>query len=203
MRLVAILTRAGRRTLDLLLVALILVVLATIVVARVIPSVTGGATFVVGGGSMEPAIPFGSVVIVTPVPAERLAVGDVVSVRVGAQQAVFTHRIVRLVPREDGLWLETKGDANAKPDPSIIPASTVIGRLEADIPYAGYAVRLLSTSQGVLFLLALGVLLLAGAWTLESFEFDQVAARRRAAQARAALTTEPAPASASNEGAAG
>jgi signal peptidase len=203
MRPVAILTRAGRRTLDLLLIALILAVLATIVVARVIPYVTGGATFVVGGGSMEPAIPFGSVVVVTPVPAEQLAVGDVVSVRVGAQQAVFTHRIVRLVPREDGLWLETKGDANDKPDPSIIPATTVIGRLEASLPYAGYAVRLLSTAQGVLFLLAFGVLLLAGAWTLESLELDQAAAGRRAARARVVLAPDSAPGSASNEGAAG
>ena len=127
--------------------------------------------------------------------------GDVVSVRVGEQQAVFTHRIVRIVPRDDGLWLETKGDANEKADPSIIPATAVIGRLEATIPYAGYAVRLLSTSQGVLFLLALGVLILAGAWTLESLELDQEAARRRAARARAALGVGPV--RPPNEGAAG
>jgi signal peptidase len=199
MRLVTILTRAGRRTLDLLLVALILVVLATITVARIIPSVTGGSTFVVDGGSMEPAIPLGSVVIALPVAPGDLRVGDVVSVRVGQKEAVFTHRIVRLVPRPDGLWIETKGDANPTPDPSILPATAVIGRLSASIPYAGYALRLLSSAPGVLFLLAFGVLLLAGAWLLESLELDQQAARRRAAQARAALTMEPAP----NEGAAG
>ena len=203
MRIVTTFTRAARRILDLLLVVLILLVLATIVIARVIPSVTGGATFVVGGGSMEPTIPLGSVVIVTPIETSKLAVGDVVSVRVGQQQSVFTHRIVRLVPRDEGLWIETKGDANQRPDPSIIPATTVIGRLEVSIPYAGYAVRLLSTAQGVLFLLAFGILLLAGAWLLDSLEIDQVAARRRAAQARALLAPEPSPTSASNEGAAG
>jgi signal peptidase len=199
MRLVTILTRAGRRTLDLLLVALILVVLATITVARIIPSVTGGSTFVVDGGSMEPAIPLGSVVIALPVAPGDLRVGDVVSVRVGQKEAVFTHRVVRLVPRPDGLWIETKGDANPTPDPSILPATAVIGRLSVSIPYAGYALRLLSSAPGVLFLLAFGVLLLAGAWLLEGLELDQQAARRRAAQARAALTMEPAP----NEGAAG
>ena len=190
MNVASILTRAIRRTLDVLLIAVILVVLATIAIARIIPSVTGGSTFVVGGGSMEPTIPFGSVVIVTPVDTSDLHVGDVVSMRVGKAEAVFTHRIVRLVPRDDGLWIETKGDNNAKPDPSIIPASTVVGRLQVSIPYAGYAVRLLSTGPGVLFLLAIGVMILAGAWFLESLELDQEVARRRAARARAALSIE-------------
>ena len=199
MRLASILTRAIRRTLDVLLIAVILVVLATITVARIIPSVTGGSTFVVGGGSMEPTIPFGSVVIVTPVNPADLHVGDVVSMRVGKDEAVFTHRIVRLVPRDDGLWIETKGDNNAKNDPSIIPASTVVGRLQLGIPYAGYAVRLLSTGPGVLFLLAIGVMILAGAWFLESLELDQEMARRQAVRARAALAIE----SPVNEGATG
>jgi signal peptidase I len=199
MRLASILTRATRRTLDVLLIAVILVVLATITIARIIPSVTGGSTFVVGGGSMEPTVPFGSVVIVTPVDPSDLHVGDVVSVRVGQQQAVFTHRIVRLVPRDDGLWIETKGDANDAADPSIIPATTVVGRLQASLPYAGYAVKLLSTGPGVLFLLAIGVMILAGAWFLESLELDQEVARRQAARSRAALASEPS----INEGVAG
>ncbi len=199
MRLASILTRTVRRTLDVLLIAVILIVLATITIARIIPSISGGSTFVVGGGSMEPTIPFGSAVVVTPVDTADLHVGDIVSMRVGKEQAVFTHRIVRLVPRDDGLWIETKGDNNAKPDPSIIPASTVVGRLQMSIPYAGYAVKLLSTGPGVLFLLAIGVMILAGAWFLESLELDQETARRQAARARSALAVE-APV---NEGAAG
>ena len=160
--------------------------------ARVIPAVTGGATFVVGGGSMEPAIPMGAVVIVTPVSADQLVAGDVVSVKVGDKQAIFTHRITRLVDREGAIWLQTKGDANEDQDPSIIPATAVIGRVAVTMPYAGYAVRLLSTAQGVLFLLALAMLTLAGAWLLESLELDQAAARRRAAAALAGLGESPA-----------
>ena len=147
--------------LDVLLSVLILFVLGIVVIARVIPAVTGGGTFVVGGGSMEPAIPLGSVVVAIPVATDQLAPGDIVSVRVGEQQALFTHRIVRLVDREDGLWLETKGDANDDPDPSIIPATSVVGRVAVTIPLLGYAVRLLGTMQGILFLLALGVFMLA------------------------------------------
>ena len=179
MSLVMTLTRIARRILDILLIGLIVLVVATVLVARVIPALTGGSTFVVGGGSMEPTIPFGSVVIATPVARRDLAVGDIVSVKVGTQEAIFTHRITRLVPRDDGLWIETKGDANGQPDPSIIPATAVIGRVAVTLPYAGYAVRLLSTAQGVMFLLALGIFVLAGAWLLETLEIDQVVARRR------------------------
>jgi signal peptidase I len=183
-------TRLARRTLDVLLGALILFVLGVVVLARVIPILTGGGTFVVGGGSMEPAIPLGSVVVALPVAADQLAPGDVVSVRVGEQQALFTHRIVRLMEREDGLWLETKGDANDDPDPAIIPATGVVGRVAVTIPLLGYAVRMVATAPGIMFLLALGAFMLAAAWLLESLEIDQAAARRRAAQALTAMSPE-------------
>jgi signal peptidase I len=192
-------TRLARRMLDILLSVLILFVLGIVVIAKVIPAVTGGGTFVVGGGSMQPAIPLGSVVVALPVATDQLAPGDIVSVRVGEQQALFTHRIARLVDRADGLWLETKGDANDDPDPAIIPATSVVGRVAVTIPLLGYAVRLLGTMQGILFLLALGAFMLATGWLLESLEIDQAAARRRAARALTAM----APESHAGEGAAG
>ncbi len=54
-----------------------------------------------------------------------LAVGDVVSMKIGPEHAVFTHRIIRIVERDDGLWIETKGDANTTADPAITP---IVGR---------------------------------------------------------------------------
>ena len=165
-------TRLARRTLDVLLLLLIGLVIATLVIARGIPAVTGGTTFVVGGGSMEPAIPLGSAVVVAPVDATALAVGDIVSLRVGTQHAVFTHRIIRLADREGAVWLETKGDANPDPDPSLVPATAVIGRVSVSVPLAGYLVMVMSSLQGVLFLVSLGVLVLAGAWMLETVEDD-------------------------------
>ena len=185
------LTRLARRTLDVLLVTLIVLVLATVAIARGVPWITGGSTFIVGGGSMEPTIPFGAVVFATPTRDEDLAVGDVVSVQVGEQKAVFTHRIVRIVDIKGETWIETKGDANEEVDPSIIPATAVIGEVQTTIPYAGYAVRLLSSAQGVMFLLALGVLVLAAAWLLESLELDQALARARTRSALGPMTPDP------------
>ena len=177
-------TRLARRALDLVLVGLILLVLAVVAVARVVPALTGAPVYVVGGGSMEPTIPLGAAVIDLPVTADQLAVDDIVSVQVGEEKAVFTHRIIRVVERDDGRWIQTKGDANEDQDPSIIPATTVIGRVAVTIPYAGYALKLLSTGQGVMFVLAFAVLVLAGAWLLESLELDQGIARRRLERAR-------------------
>jgi signal peptidase len=183
-------TRLARRTLDVLLVVLIALVLATVAIARGVPWVTGGQTFIVGGGSMEPTIPFGAVVFALPTTDQDLVVNDVVSVQVGEEKAVFTHRIIRIVDIDGATWIETKGDANEDADPSIIPATAVIGEVHTMLPVAGYAVRLLSTAQGVMFLLAFGVLVLAAAWLLESLEIDQALARARARTARA-MTPDP------------
>ena len=185
-------TRLARRTLDVLLVLQVVLVLGTVVLARVAPAVTGGTTFVVGGGSMEPTIPVGAAVMPVPVDPGDLRVGHVVSVRAGTQQAVFTHRIVRLVERDDGLWLATRGDANAEPDPSIVPASSVIGRVHWMLPYAGYLVALLSSINGVVFLVSIAGFLLAGAWILETLEDDQRdAIRRRARGGHPSRAPEP------------
>jgi hypothetical protein len=92
--------------------------------------------------------------------------------QVGSQRAVFTHRVLRTVIREGEVWLETKGDANAEADPSLIPASALIGRVQLVLPFAGYLVALLSTVSGVAFLLGLGAMLVAAAWLLESLEME-------------------------------
>jgi signal peptidase I len=119
---------------------------------------------------MEPAIALGSAVIVEPVAPTSLAVGDVVSLRSGPGRAIFTHRIIRIGRGDGGLWVETKGDANAAPDPSLTPASAVIGRVTVAIPKIGYLIAVLSTPVGALFFIALGLLLLTAAWTAESYE---------------------------------
>jgi signal peptidase len=155
-----------RRALDGALVIVVALGLFGLFLGRVVP-LTGAATFVVAGASMQPSIPLGAAVIVAPVDVRDLAVGDVVSLRSGAERAVFTHRVIRIVDRGGEVWIETKGDANETADPSISPASAVIGRQVATIPFAGFLVALLSIPSGVLFVITLGVVLLVAAWALE------------------------------------
>jgi signal peptidase len=172
MNVLATATRMLRRVLDLALVLLIAAALAGVFFGRILPML-GPTTLVVRGPSMAPAIPLGALVVTTPVEAAALAVGDVVSVRVGPEQAVFTHRIVRVVARQGEIWIETRGDANDAPDPAIVPASSVVGRVALTVPVLGYLVVLLSSLSGVLLLIGLAGVLLLGAWILESVELDE------------------------------
>jgi signal peptidase len=162
-----------RRVLDALLLALIIVVLGGVVLGKLVP-LTGRQTIVIGGGSMEPAVPLGSAVIIRPVDAAQLAVGDIVSLKAGPQNTLYTHRIVAVIDRPDGRWVQTKGDANVDQDPTLVHASAIVGRTELVIPLAGYLIALLSIPSGVFFLVGLAASLLAGAWLLESLESEPV-----------------------------
>jgi signal peptidase I len=170
--------RLVRRVLDFLLLALILTTLVGVALGKLVP-LAGGQALAVGGASMAPAIPVGSAVIVTPVEARDLAVGDVVSLVAGKANTVFTHRIIRIAEHDGATLLETKGDANATADPTLVPVEAVVGRVQWTIPLAGYVITLLSLPIGVAFVLGLAIVLLACAWLLETFELRETTRRTR------------------------
>ena len=172
MRILAAATAGLRRFLDLLLIALVVVVLVGILLAKLVP-LTGRQTIIVGGSSMEPAIGLGAAIVIRPVPPEALAVGDVVTLHAGDKNAIYTHRIIEIVDRPDGRWVQTQGDANAHPDPTLIHSSAIVGRTELAIPLVGFLLALLSIPTGVLFLVGLAATLLASAWLLESLELER------------------------------
>jgi len=157
-----------RRLLDGLLLALVAVSLGVLVLGRIVP-IIGHPTFVVAGPSMEPSIPIGAAVVLDQVSPSSLAVGDVVTLRSGAGRAIFTHRVIRLAERDGGSWLETKGDANATPDPSLTASTAVIGRVGVFIPYVGYLLTLYSAPSGILFVISSGLVLLLLGVLLEPF----------------------------------
>jgi signal peptidase len=179
MRILEQATTVLRRIVDLGLLALIGVVLLAVVLAKGAPLV-GRQSIVIGGESMEPTIHLGSAIVVKPVDPADLAVGDIVSMQVGSERATYTHRVIAVVERPDGRWIRTQGDANGAPDPTLVPASAVIGRVELAIPLIGYLIALLSLPVGVIFVLGLAATLLAIAWLLESLEPERVVVRRAA-----------------------
>jgi signal peptidase len=161
-------SRRGLRSLvHALALALAIASIGIAFLGRIVP-MTGRQTLVVGGPSMAPTLPVGSAIVIEPVEPDRLAVGDLVSLRSGPAKAIFTHRIVRLVERQGALWLETKGDANAAADPSIVPASDVLGRVVVALPYAGYLVALASSPSGAILIVAVALLLLTLGWILQA-----------------------------------
>jgi signal peptidase I len=176
-------TQLLRWILDALLVGLIIIVLLGVALGRLVP-LTGRETLIIGGASMEPAIPLGAAIVDEPVTAGDLHVGDIVSLRSGPDlRNIFTHRITRLVERPDGTWVETKGDANRTIDPSITPASNVVGRVVTTLPLGGYLLKLLSMPAGVVFVICLGGVLFAMTWLLETLELERRPRRARPAAA--------------------
>lgn len=165
------LVTAARRVVDVAIIALILLVAFGVVLGRGVP-LSGRQTLIIGGRSMEPTIPLGSAIVIDPVAPADIAVGDVVTMKVGPRQSVFTHRVTQLLTLDGVPHIATQGDANNAPDGAAIPASAVIGRVAWSIPFAGFLLALLSMPIGVMFVLGLGFSLAVTAFLLETIEPD-------------------------------
>jgi len=96
-------------------------------------------------------------------------VGDVVTVHQGGGTP-YTHRITRLADLAGVPYVETKGDANAAPDPAIVPTAAIIGRVAASVPLLGYLVMLLTTAAGLAGFLAVCATMLIFVWVIEELE---------------------------------
>ncbi len=84
--------------------------------------------------SMTPAVPSGSLVVVTGGPVE---LGSVIVFEQPGSGRLVTHRVVGVSAGDDGLQYRTKGDANPLPDRTPVPASEVEGRVVAHVPGLG------------------------------------------------------------------
>ncbi|WP_436521661.1 signal peptidase I [Actinoplanes sp. HUAS TT8] len=109
-----------------------------LLVAALIPLLSGWSLSVVASGSMSPAVEPGDVVLTAPPPAERLRVGAVIRFRPAnrAGRAVL-HRIARIDAQGR---LVTKGDANRVADAEPVPPGAVTGIGRLRVPYAGLPV---------------------------------------------------------------
>jgi signal peptidase len=165
--------QVARWALDVALIGLILIALAGAVLGRLVP-LTGRETLIIGGASMEPQIALGAAVVIEPVAADQIAVGDVVSLRSGeGLKSIFTHRVTRVIHRADGIWVETKGDANSIIDASITPAANVMGRVVLNVPFGGFLLKLLSMPSGVALIICLAGALVAATWLVETMEGER------------------------------
>ena len=112
-----------------------------------LPRLTSYDVLIVRGGSMEPAVGLGSVIIVDRDRGDP-AVGDIVSFR-EANGSIVTHRVVAI---ENGTYV-TKGDANAGVDLEPRLGANIVGTSVMSIPYVGYGVHVLRQPAAFLLLL--------------------------------------------------
>lgn len=126
-------------------VLLILLVLAC--VPLTVPRVFGYEIYTVISGSMEPAIPTGSLVYIENAQPEEIKEGEVIAFY-GARDsaAVITHRVV-----ENNTLMgqfTTKGDANEKADVNPVDYEDFIGKAAMSIPWLGKSAQLFTSIQG-------------------------------------------------------
>ena len=109
----------------------------------------GYEVYNVVSGSMEPAIPVGSVIYVETLRAEDVAEGDVIAFHGG--NSVIAHRVVKNRVGE-GEFI-TKGDANAENDMNPVGYQELIGRVCLHYPLVGAFLEVCTSSIGKVYLI--------------------------------------------------
>lgn len=143
---------------------------ALVTLAVLVPRPAGATPYTVLTGSMSPAYPAGTLVVVRPVALADVRVGDVVTYQLrSGEPAVATHRVVGVGWTADGeKVLTTRGDANSAADAEPVREVQLRGEVWYSVPWIGRLNVLLSPDQhrllvqlaaGALFLYAAGVLL--------------------------------------------
>jgi signal peptidase len=160
---------------------------ATLVVALIVPRLTGATPYVIETGSMTPSMPPGTLVVVKPVPVGDIAAGDVLTYQIkSGDPTVVTHRVISQGFDGTGQprW-RTQGDANDVADANWVLPVQVQGTKWYAIPYLGYATSFVTNEQrGVITrLVGLGL----GGYAVAMF-LGAVRERRRPAQPAEAVS---------------
>lgn len=126
-------------------ILLIIIILACI--PFTLPKVMNYQAYTIISGSMEPAIPTGSLVYVKNMEPQNVAIDDVIAYYGGPDtSAIITHRVVenRVVMGE----FITKGDANEEADMNPTSYREFIGRVELSIPNFGIVAQFMTSREG-------------------------------------------------------
>ena len=169
--------KAGGLAFALLVFAAVVGLLLSVILTQA--PLLGYRAVTLSGGSMEPALDNGSMLIAREVEPADLTVGDVITFRYPGSETAITHRIVAIEEGKDGRPVfTTKGDSNKTPDESSVTFdSGKPYRLVFSIPHAG---QLLAYLNNPTMLILAGVVTLATLFALDLVEKGE---RRRRARA--------------------
>lgn len=128
--------------------AVILILLVAAVLPLTVPKIFGLTPYNILSGSMEPEIPTNSVIYVKQCDTSQLAVGDIITFKLGSgTDLAETHRIAD-IDKENALFT-TKGDANKNVDQTKVRAENIIGKVVFHIPQYGKLADFINTSEGI------------------------------------------------------
>ena len=158
--------RQGAAILCRLFGTLILLLVIAAAAAVTVPRYMGYEMYHVVSGSMEPAIPVGSIVYVKPVLPQDVA--DDTIIAFNHNDTVIVHRVVRNKIVEGKF--STKGDANDAEDLNDIKYEEFIGIVVYHLPVLGQFLMIMATGVGKVYVIcfaACGALLNIVAGRLE------------------------------------
>jgi signal peptidase I len=175
---------------------ILLLAVAALFLATLLPIPGNIKVKIVESGSMEPTILTGSVVIIKP--QVHYTVGDIVTFGEDSKAHVpTTHRIreIRAGTSPGESVMITKGDANEEPDSGETPLSKIVGKVLFSIPYAGYVIDLAHKPIGFVLLIGIPALLII---LDEVVNIGKEVLRLRRPQPEPVATTAPAARNASS-----
>lgn len=136
-----------------LFIALLLAI-AGLFLASMLPIPGNIEIKIVKSGSMEPTILTGSIVVVKP--AASYAKNDIITFGEDTRQQIpTTHRIIDIQGDFSTLTYITKGDANEEADGTPITQRDIIGKVVFWVPYMGYVLDF--ARQPIGFTLMIGI----------------------------------------------
>lgn len=149
----------------------------------------GLGTYIVTGGSMEPNIAKGSLVLVQPVTPAEVKLGDVITFQQYDQTT--THRVITIGRDQRGLVFHTKGDANVVADPEDKTFAGMVGVVRASVPLAGYLAAGVQAYWRLVLTLAAAVVFFGCAGSLVFRKESFIAPARQLRVRPVAVTIDP------------
>lgn len=137
-----------------LILVLMILVAAIFVVDRFYNRVTfifDHSVIIIATGSMEPAIPARSCILISRVAPEDVRVGDIItfySDDPAIAGSLNTHRVHSVISSIDGIEYQTKGDNNPLPDAYHARAERLVGKHVRNLPLLSFVARIILSPYG-------------------------------------------------------
>ncbi len=142
-------------------------VLVLLTLGVLAPRLAGATPYTILTGSMQPAMPSGTLVVVKPVAPENIAIGTAITYQLeSGKPSVATHRVVRVGIDGTGQRIfSTQGDANNAPDEKPVLPAQVRGEVWYSVPYLGHLNNVLTGGERAIavYVVGFGLLLYAAA----------------------------------------
>lgn len=145
--------RLGRRA-GMALCALAFAVTLGAVAAATLPTLFGYHAYIIYGGSMEPALPLGSVAVARPVTPDQVQTGDIIAFEGSHESSPVLHRVIETRVEDGERLFVTKGDANAYADARPVRLERTGDRVVYHVPLVGFLIHFGRTTGGLLLFFA-------------------------------------------------